>query len=137
MDSQLHFPSVHAMEINCPALELMLLEHCPQAPHAFPDDMLTDREPAFIASETIRAHVFKNTHQEVPYATHVTIDTFTKQSHRTDIHATLWVERPCSQNDPRRSQRAHHQTNQHGRTSNIGAFIRCHCPFKSMGQSSA
>ncbi len=78
-----------------PALELMLLEHCPQAPHAFPDDMLTDREPAFIASETIRAHVFKNTHQEVPYATHVTIDTFTKQPHRTDIHATLWVERPA------------------------------------------
>ena len=75
-------------------LESLILSLCPQAPHMFPNDVLTDRSPLFMASETIRAKLFKYTHQEVPYATFVTIDRFKAQTTRVDIQATLWVERP-------------------------------------------
>ncbi len=93
IDSCVPISARHGNQLD--VLESILMDHCPQTAHTFPEDMLTDRQPAFTASETIRAQVFKQTHQEVPYATHVTIDAFKTQPHRTDIQATLWVERPA------------------------------------------
>lgn len=66
----------------------------PLGPAYFPDDILTDLPERFIAAEIIREKVFKITHDEVPYATAVTVDSFQE---RPDgliaISASIIVER--------------------------------------------
>jgi GTP-binding protein Era len=48
----------------------------PEGPRYFPEDMMTDRTERFIASEIIREKITLLTHQEIPYATAVVIDSF-------------------------------------------------------------
>lgn len=73
------------------AVEALLPEGFP----LFPEDMLTDVPMRFIAAEMIREKVFRLTGQEVPYATAVTIDTFTEEARgsRITIQATIHVEK--------------------------------------------
>ena len=81
-------------KFNLTELEDLISSLCPNAPHCYGPDVITNRDTAFMVSETIRAHVFKNLHQEIPYATHITIEDIKSQDHRIDINATLWVEKP-------------------------------------------
>ncbi len=46
----------------------------PEGPRYFPDDMMTDRTERFIAAEIIREKIILLTHQEIPYATAVVVD---------------------------------------------------------------
>jgi GTPase len=48
----------------------------PEGPRYFPDDMMTDRTERFIAAEIIREKIILLTHQEIPYATAVVVDSF-------------------------------------------------------------
>lgn len=48
----------------------------PEGPRYFPDDMMTDRTERFIAAEIIREKIIMLTHQEIPYATAVVVDSF-------------------------------------------------------------
>jgi GTP-binding protein Era len=69
-------------------------ERLPQGPPFFPEDSLTDLPERFIAAEIIREKVFRLTGQEIPYATAVTVDTFTrKKKNLTTIYASIHVER--------------------------------------------
>ena len=45
----------------------------PQGPHHFPDDQLTDLPVRLLASEVTREHLFRQLHEEVPYA--LTVET--------------------------------------------------------------
>jgi GTP-binding protein Era len=68
----------------------------PEGPFLFPEDMMTDRTERFIAAEVIREKVILLTHQEIPYATAVVIDTFqeNKDNRRhIRIEATITVEK--------------------------------------------
>ncbi len=67
----------------------------PEGPPFFPEDTLTDMPMRFIAAELIREKVFRLTGQEIPYATAVTVDTFSSEKNGTltKIHATIHVER--------------------------------------------
>jgi GTP-binding protein Era len=47
-----------------------------EGPRYFPDDMMTDRTERFIAAEIIREKIILLTHQEIPYATAVVVDSF-------------------------------------------------------------
>ena len=61
----------------------------------FPDDMITDRTERFITAEVIREKIIILTHQEIPYTTAVTIDSFkvdTELRH-IRIEATIIVEK--------------------------------------------
>jgi len=64
-------------------------------PPYFPAETLTDVTERFIAAELIREQVFRQTGEEIPYATAVTIDVFKekKQGRLTSIEATIHLER--------------------------------------------
>ncbi len=67
----------------------------PEGPPLFPGDMMTDRTERFIAAEVIREKIILLTHQEIPYATAVTIDSFKEDEgqRRIRIEATITVEK--------------------------------------------
>ena len=72
-----------------------LQAHLPEGPPFFPDAQLTDLSERFIVAEMIREKVFRLTGAEIPYATAVTIESFTDEPKRPliTIHATIHVER--------------------------------------------
>jgi GTP-binding protein Era len=67
----------------------------PENPPFFPEDALTDVPERFLAGELIREKVFRLTGEEIPYASAVTIDSFSEEDRDTmvTIHATIHVER--------------------------------------------
>lgn len=67
----------------------------PEGQPYFPEDMFTDRSERFIAAETIREKIMLLTHQEVPYATAVMVDTFKEDEAKNLIRiaATITVEK--------------------------------------------
>jgi GTP-binding protein Era len=73
------------------AMEMLL----PPGPPYFPVDMITDLPERFIAAEIIREKVFRLTGQEIPYASAVTVDSFSegKKGKLVIIDATIHVER--------------------------------------------
>ncbi len=72
-----------------------LQSHLPEGPPFFPDDQITDLPERFFAAEMIREKVFRLTGAEIPYATAVTIESFSENPDRplVTIHATIHVER--------------------------------------------
>jgi GTP-binding protein Era len=67
----------------------------PENPPFFPEDALTDVPERFLAAELIREKVFRLTGEEIPYASAVTIDSFSEEDRDklVTIHATIHVER--------------------------------------------
>jgi GTP-binding protein Era len=67
----------------------------PEGPYLYPPDDLTDLPDRLLAAEIVREQIFRQTHEEVPYAT--TVETETWQE-RPDggvrIDATIYVARP-------------------------------------------
>jgi len=65
----------------------------PEGPRYFPDDMMTDRSERFIAAEIIREKIIMLTHQEIPYATAVVVDSFKEDENKNllVIQATISV----------------------------------------------
>jgi GTP-binding protein Era len=78
---------------NLAALEQTISKLLPENPHFFPDDQLTDRSDRFIASEFIREKLTRSLQQELPYASAVEIEEFTKKNNVLHINAVIWVER--------------------------------------------
>ncbi len=75
---------------------LCVLENIlPPGPAFFPEDMLTDVPERFVAAEMIREKIFRLTGQEIPYASAVTIDSFTDKKNKglVAIEATIHIER--------------------------------------------
>jgi GTP-binding protein Era len=67
----------------------------PEGPPYFDETAVTDRSLRFLAAERIREKVFRLTGQEIPYATAVTVETFSRSKNRSQvrIRATIHVER--------------------------------------------
>jgi len=65
----------------------------PEGPRYFPEEMMTDRSERFIAAEIIREKITIRTHQEIPYATAVVIDSFKEDEGKNLIRiaATIHV----------------------------------------------
>ena len=60
----------------------------------FEEDTLTDRSERFLAAELIREKIFRLTGDEVPYATHVEIESFEEGEDLRRIRAVVFVEKP-------------------------------------------
>jgi len=72
----------------------LLADLLPEGVAYFPDDILTDLPERFIVAEMIREKVFRLTHDEVPYSTAVTIDSFKERADGLiSISAVITVER--------------------------------------------
>ena len=77
-----------------PQLLECLLRYLPEGPRYFPEDMPTDRDERFLIAELIREQVMLRTHEEVPYAVAVEVETFQeRQDGGVEIDASLLVEK--------------------------------------------
>jgi len=75
-------------------LEQAIAAHLPLGPQLFPDEMVTDRAPQFIAQEIIREQLYHQLGKELPYACAVQIETWTAKSRdELAIGAVIVVER--------------------------------------------
>ncbi|MGH7356055.1 MAG: GTPase Era [Candidatus Rokuibacteriota bacterium] len=79
---------------NCDRLLDRIVERLPEHPPFFPADATSDQPETFWVAEVIRERIFHLTHQEVPYAAAVRVEslTETKRPERLDIRATIFVE---------------------------------------------
>ncbi len=76
------------------AIKGIIIPFFPEAPPLFPEDIPTDVNERFIASEIIREKVFLLTHQEVPYSTAVMIESFEEEEGQpVTIHATIYLKK--------------------------------------------
>ncbi|MGE0826466.1 MAG: GTPase Era [Candidatus Binatia bacterium] len=68
----------------------------PEGPALYPSDELTDQSERVLAQEMIREQVFRQTKQEVPYATGVLVEEFQEKPEKRVlvISAVIFVERP-------------------------------------------
>ncbi len=77
-----------------PQLLTCLRRYLPEGPRYFPEDMPTDRDERFLIAELIREQVMLRTHEEVPYAVAVEVETFQeRQDGGVEIDASLLVEK--------------------------------------------
>jgi GTP-binding protein Era len=72
-----------------------ILKVLPESPPYYPEDMVTDQTERFWVSEIIREKVIRQSYQEIPYSTAVTIEEFKEHSEKNlvVIKATIHVER--------------------------------------------
>lgn len=75
-----------------PELEKLVFRFLPEAPAAYPDDMITDRNERFLAAEFIREKLTRKLGAEVPYRLAVSVEKFRTQKGVAHIHAIIWVE---------------------------------------------
>jgi GTP-binding protein Era len=100
-----HYRKIHPFQAIVPisamtgeGIEIVLdeiMSALPESPPYYPEDMITDRTERFLVSEVIREKVIKQTFQEIPYATAVTIESFKEHPEKNlvVIQATIHVER--------------------------------------------
>jgi GTP-binding protein Era len=71
-----------------------VLRYVPEGPLYFPEDMPTDRDERFFIAELIREQVLLRTHEEVPYAVAVELETLQeRRDGGMEIDAAILVEK--------------------------------------------
>lgn len=72
-----------------------LLKSLPHSPPYYPEEIFTDQTERSIVSEMIREKVIRQTYQEVPHSSAVTIESFKEQSEKNlvVIQGTIHVEK--------------------------------------------
>jgi GTPase len=79
--------------LNCLADELA--QAVPEGPLLYPDDDLTDLPDRLLAAEIVREQIFRQTHEEVPYAATVETEGWQQRNDGSvRIEATIYVLRP-------------------------------------------
>ncbi len=80
---------------NVEELERVIARRLPVGPPLFPDDMVTDRSPQFIAQEIIREQLYHQLGKELPYACAVKVETWSEKPEKSEvtIGAVIVVER--------------------------------------------
>ncbi|HEY1813050.1 MAG TPA: GTPase Era [Kofleriaceae bacterium] len=78
---------------NVDALERVIAGKLPASPLLFPEDMITDRSPQFIAQEIIREQLYHQLGKELPYASAVQVESWTERKGELVIGAVIVVER--------------------------------------------
>jgi GTP-binding protein Era len=66
----------------------------PEHPPFFPQGQLSDKTERFFVEEIIREKIFLNYAQEIPYSTHVEVESFKEEASMVRIHAVIYVMRP-------------------------------------------
>jgi len=78
---------------NVDQLEDCLRKHMPESPLLFYSDQVTDRSEKFMIAEIIREKLFRESGDELPYATTVEIEQFKKVGKIYHISALIMVEK--------------------------------------------
>lgn len=76
-------------------LERVIAQRLPVGPPLFPEEMVTDRSPQFIAQEIIREQLYHQLGKELPYACAVQVETWSENPAKNalSIGAVIIVER--------------------------------------------
>ncbi|MEK7257526.1 MAG: GTPase Era, partial [Bacteroidota bacterium] len=69
-------------KINTGGLLEKIRERLPEGPEYYPKDQLTDRPERFFVAEIIREKILDQFHQEIPYSTEVTVESFKETQDR-------------------------------------------------------
>ncbi|MBV8031687.1 MAG: GTPase Era [Betaproteobacteria bacterium] len=78
---------------NVPELLKVVRDALPEAPAAYPEDQLTDRDERFFAGELLREKLFETMGEELPYRCEVVIESFKEEGRLRRIEAVILVER--------------------------------------------
>ena len=78
---------------NVQTLLDVLPEYLPESPLLFPEGQTTDKGARFIISETIREKLFRQLHNEIPYALAVEIQQLEMAESLIRVDAIVWVEK--------------------------------------------
>jgi GTP-binding protein Era len=70
---------------NVDELERVIARRLPVGPPLFPDDMVTDRSPQFIAQEIIREQLYHQLGKELPYACAVKVETWNEKPEANEV----------------------------------------------------
>ena len=72
-----------------------MMEVLPESPPYYPEDIITDQTERFLVSEIIREKVIRQSYQEIPYSTAVTIEEFKEHPEKNlvVIKGTIHVEK--------------------------------------------
>lgn len=70
-----------------------VIDLLPEGPRYYPAEQISDMNWRFITAEVIREKVILNTQEEIPHSVAVEIDDYTEGEKRTEIFATIYVER--------------------------------------------
>jgi GTP-binding protein Era len=76
---------------NCDRLLRLIADALPEHPALFPVDATTDQPETFYVAEVVREKVFLFTHQEVPYAVAVRVDSLTERTRPPGLHITARI----------------------------------------------
>ncbi len=83
--------------VQLDALKQEMAKHLPVIPWLYQEDELTDRDERFLAAEFIREKIFRLLGDEIPYSTHVVVETFEQEGAPVPtlrrIQARVYVER--------------------------------------------
>lgn len=75
-------------------LQEEIIKLLPHSPPFYPPDYLTDQQERFFVAEIIREKIFEHYGEEIPYSTHVQIETFKERPGSKDyIVAIIYVEK--------------------------------------------
>lgn len=91
-----HTAGVHlsaAEETGIDQLIDMIVSYLPEGPRYYPIEQVSDLNMRFIAAEVVREQIILHTDQEIPHAVAVEITDYKDRESRTDIYATIYVER--------------------------------------------
>lgn len=94
------FPFAAAMPVSARTkegveeLKRNILDRMPEGARLYPNDYLTDQPVRFMAAEIIREQILRHTHDEVPHASAILIDSWEEKNKLKRIAATIHVERP-------------------------------------------
>jgi GTP-binding protein Era len=70
-----------------------LIEHLPEGPKYYPDDLFTDSLERFMVAEIVREKVMEATEEEVPHAAAVEVREWEEEDGRIHIGADIYVEK--------------------------------------------
>jgi GTPase len=88
------FPLSALTGLNLKTLLDALARYAPTRPYLYDPAQVTDQSVRFIAAEMIREKIARQLGAELPYATHVEIETFEERDQIVHIDAAIWVEKP-------------------------------------------
>ncbi len=86
---------VETLRVSADRLLDLIVAMLPEHPAYFPLDATSDQPETFYVAEVVREKIFHLTHEEVPYAVAVRVESLTERTRpeRLDIRATIFVER--------------------------------------------
>ena len=77
---------------DCDSLLKKIIKYLPNHNPYYPKDDLTDKSEKFLVSETIRREIFELYQKEIPYSSHIEIESFINEEQLLKIYCYIYVE---------------------------------------------